>query len=179
MRLKWLGLCITTTLLLSAGLGHAQSSASNVTDAPLSIYQQMQRPLAIFTVNAVSGFTEELQTLNAQKLVLRSLNENEPAMLADSFVFFLRSEADLNTLPQLFRQVYQAGGGVEETDLSQYIEFTLENGRPMAASFVFLDRYGDADHLQVACKSALDFYASVSGLFSDAERMKRYRECVK
>jgi hypothetical protein len=134
--------------------------------------------LSVFSFNAVPGFARELEKLNADHGAFRALNDSEPAMYADSFVFFLRSEADLDLVPEVFVEAYNSVYPLGSTGSSAYIEFTLTTGRLMRADYIFLNRYPSAANDAVACSAAVSFFWKVTRIWPDAEQHKRFNECL-
>lgn len=142
-----------------------------------TLFKRLNRPATVAGHNSPSTFAIYLDQVNERKTVLVPSKEGSNPIEADVWVLFFQNEAEVDAMPKLIKDVYNAIPKGTGRPASKYIEFQLSSGGPKAASFHFLEHYGTDSEDVVACKAAVAVYSGVIGSTNSHDRKNLTKKC--
>lgn len=142
-----------------------------------SLFAKLGRPATVAGHNSPEAFAKYLDEVNERMTVLVPSAAGSVPFEADVWVLFFRNETEISSMPSIIQELYAVTPKVTKNPASSYIEFQLSNGGPKAASFHFLENYGEDSEEVIACKAAVAVFSGVIGNISTSERRELTSNC--
>lgn len=131
-------------------------------------------PISLATLQAPEAFYEHLARLDANTHAIDDSKDWISFTDADLWVFFLKSPSDQSMVPEMLRTKLDESRASTEANL--FLGFATKSGREIAASFYFMDRFGDSSVERISCTAALFVFEDLV-LLGEAQRAAELGYC--